>query len=224
MRVSLGGSLACSTKWAQSVDVSSAAAAGDSRCDAIVAAARTIFLHYGFRRASLDLIAGEAGISRTGLYHHFANKEDVFRAMVDALYAVSLAGAAEAAAGEGTVEDKLVGVLRAKPGFFHEVLAGARHGAEILDESNRLCGERIAEGRREFHRILAGVLRDNVRSGAVDLARPGLSVDAAATLLELSAYGVKGSDGAEPVSPAQYTKRLQQLVRVFLVGLAGDAA
>ena len=52
----------------------------------IVAAAKKEFLTYGFTDASMRHIAEEAGMSASGLYKHFASKEEMFSALVDPAY------------------------------------------------------------------------------------------------------------------------------------------
>ena len=52
----------------------------------IIAAARKEFLTYGFTNASMRRIAAAAGMSASGLYKHFASKEEMFSALVDPAY------------------------------------------------------------------------------------------------------------------------------------------
>jgi AcrR family transcriptional regulator len=52
----------------------------------IVAAAKKEFMTYGFVDASMRRIAEEAGMSASGLYKHFASKEEMFSALVDNEY------------------------------------------------------------------------------------------------------------------------------------------
>ena len=49
----------------------------------VVAAAKKEFLTYGFADASMRRIAEEAGMSASGLYKHFASKEEMFAALVE---------------------------------------------------------------------------------------------------------------------------------------------
>ncbi len=49
----------------------------------IVAAAKREFLTYGFTDASMRRIAYDAGMSASGLYKHFASKEEMFSALVE---------------------------------------------------------------------------------------------------------------------------------------------
>ena len=52
----------------------------------IIAAAIKVFLTYGFTDASMRHIAEEAGMSASGLYKHFASKEEMFSALVEPAY------------------------------------------------------------------------------------------------------------------------------------------
>lgn len=48
----------------------------------IFAGARTVFLESGYDASTMDAIARGAGVSKATLYAHFANKEDLFEAMI----------------------------------------------------------------------------------------------------------------------------------------------
>ena len=52
----------------------------------IIDAATEEFLKYGFKDASMRRIASAAGMSVSGLYKHFASKEDMFCALVEPAY------------------------------------------------------------------------------------------------------------------------------------------
>jgi len=53
-----------------------------SKHDRIIDAARTVFLDAGYAGASMDRIAGRAGVSKQTVYNHFGSKADLFAAMV----------------------------------------------------------------------------------------------------------------------------------------------
>ncbi len=52
----------------------------------ILSAATAEFLEYGFSDASMRRIAAAAGMSVSGLYKHFASKEEMFSALVEPAY------------------------------------------------------------------------------------------------------------------------------------------
>jgi AcrR family transcriptional regulator len=192
------------------------------RREDILRAASTIFEHYGFRRASLEEIAREAGISRTGLYHHFSSKEDIFRATAERLHERTHAVAEAATAAPTPLGQRLYGMLDAKLGRIHAV-ASSRHGGEIVDESNRLCGDIISKWSRRFQKLVAAALRTADDAGALRLADAGFTPDTAASFLVLCAYGLQGPLGSTPTA-AQYQRRLDQLVRVTIAGFGGRTA
>jgi AcrR family transcriptional regulator len=51
--------------------------------EAILSAARTVFAHCGFARATIDAIAAEAKVSTRTLYKHFRNKDDLFAIVLE---------------------------------------------------------------------------------------------------------------------------------------------
>lgn len=48
----------------------------------IVATAYRLFLQHGYHGTSMRQIAGQAGIALSGIYNHFASKEDIFLAVL----------------------------------------------------------------------------------------------------------------------------------------------
>ena len=48
----------------------------------ILDAARKVFGDRGFGQATVEDIAAEAGVSNGALYHHFANKQELFKAIL----------------------------------------------------------------------------------------------------------------------------------------------
>jgi AcrR family transcriptional regulator len=50
---------------------------------ALVGAARELFANDGYAATSLDAVAASAGVTKGALYHHFAGKRDLFRAVFE---------------------------------------------------------------------------------------------------------------------------------------------
>ena len=69
--------------------------------DALVAAGRSLFAAQGFRAVGTEAIVQAAGVTRGALYHHFADKTELFAAVFEAVEAEVIAriGAAMADAG-----------------------------------------------------------------------------------------------------------------------------
>jgi len=111
----------------------------------ILDAAMEIFARYGYRRASMDLVADAAGLTRQAVYHHFKNKEALFRAAVEALLdgALEAAAAAGAAAEEAgsSLADILVSQLNAKFRYVMDSLRETSQLEELLSEKQHQAGD-----------------------------------------------------------------------------------
>lgn len=181
----------------------------------ILGAAFDRFARYGFRRTSMADIADAAGISRAALYLQFRNKEAIFRALSAELHDAALAAAETALAGAAPLAERLCAAVEAKSLRFVEIAYGSPHGSELLDESNRLCGEHPAGAERRFRTALAGVFRRAAAAGELDLASAGLTATAAAELFTRSVSGLKGPG----ITVDAYRAQVAALAQVFTAGL-----
>lgn len=62
----------------------------DERADQILSAARTCFLERGYFATKMDAIAQESGLSKGGIYFHFDSKREIFRALVQQEYDITM--------------------------------------------------------------------------------------------------------------------------------------
>jgi AcrR family transcriptional regulator len=123
----------------------------NDRQDAILSAAFHAFATYGFRRTTMDDIASGAGLSRTALYQHFRNKEDLFRQLTLTFFAgVNEAVKPILSAPFGDPATVLAAAFRAKDGKFMDVVLGTPHGAELMDAGFSIAGDIAAQGEAVF--------------------------------------------------------------------------
>src|ERR1700752_1365545 len=85
---------------------------------AILEAAQKMFSQYGYRRTSIDDIAREAEIAKGTVYLSFKSKEEIFRALSESLCARVMNEAAQGAALEAPLEQRLAAMLEAKYGLY----------------------------------------------------------------------------------------------------------
>jgi AcrR family transcriptional regulator len=78
-----------------------------SRKDEILDAASKLFARHGYKKTTLDEVAGEIGIVKSALYRYFANKEELFNAMIDRIAGEHMDAAEKAVQGTQGIEDKL---------------------------------------------------------------------------------------------------------------------
>jgi len=77
---------------------------------ALLAAARRLFAEKGYFATGREEVVEAAGVTRGALYHHFANKEDLFKAVFEEMEHEIVAHVAEAAmSAKGPLEQLAVG-------------------------------------------------------------------------------------------------------------------
>jgi AcrR family transcriptional regulator len=191
-----------------------------ARRGAILDAALAHFARYGYRRASMNELARDAGISRAALYLHFDSKESLFRSLVERLHHDGLERARAAAGGDGGIETRLRAVVEARALPTLDLLRHSPHAGEFLDENSRLCGDVSARAAEGYGRVLLRLLRDADRAGEIDLAAGGLTAEGASELVLDAVEGLK-TRGLAGMSPEQLRRRLGDLVRILVRGLGG---
>ena len=91
---------------------------------ALLDAARSLFAEKGYHGAAAEEIVGRAGLTRGALYHHFEDKRDLFRVVVDEM--------------EGEIDEEIEAAERAQPGLPEAVMAGYRAFIDaVLDPEMR---------------------------------------------------------------------------------------
>jgi AcrR family transcriptional regulator len=189
----------------------------EARRAAVLDAALRVFGQYGYRRASMDDVAREAGISKGSIYLSFASKEDVFLALSRSLAQRMLADAETAGNRPGAVADKLAAMGAAWFGTYMDTVRGSPHSAELLDAKHRLSADVIADAASRYKGLIRAVLSEADAAGELDLKSADLTADTAAELLIASARGLETSE----LSPADYRRYLATLIRVMVTGLSG---
>jgi AcrR family transcriptional regulator len=167
----------------------SVATTPSARRESILESATAVFLRYGFRKASMDDLARAAGLSRQGLYLHFATKDALFREAVLHLLATTRDHALSALSRSSEpTEARLLAAFEAL--HAHGVgLGEAEHLSELLVESERLVGTAVADMERELTGAIATLLQG---SGSAERWAPaGISAHALAEQLYLTSLGLK---------------------------------
>ncbi|WP_158241898.1 TetR/AcrR family transcriptional regulator [Tabrizicola sp. TH137] len=125
------------------------------RLDVILDAAFRAFATYGYRRTAMDDIAKGAGISRSTLYLHFRNKEDIFRSLAIRYFDEALRdmGAALERPGQ-SLEQALLAAFIAKDGKFMEAVLTTAHGEELMDAGFSVTGDLASAGEARMVQLL----------------------------------------------------------------------
>jgi AcrR family transcriptional regulator len=178
--------------------------------NAILDAAFRAFATYGYRRTTMDDIAQGVGISRSALYLHFRNKEDILRSLAAEYFDEAVARvAAELGTPNRTTAETLTAAFVGYGGKYTEIVLGTPHGAEMLDAGHIVSADLVAKGEAQIHALLA----DWLRSGPIP-AELGDADTLAATVLA-SLKGVK--NGAQ--STDGYLAAQAQLAQMLALAL-----
>ncbi len=152
---------------------------------AILQAARDRFLHYGYKKTTIEEIASDASVGKGTVYLHFASKEeilltiarDVKRSVTEQMRAI--------AASLAKPEEKLRRMVLAKIISVHDAAFSTTHGIDIVDDMLRpkvmQCGRAEQEAQTE---ILASILAEGERVG--DFSLNGRDVREAAELFAMA--------------------------------------
>lgn len=135
--------------------------------EALMGAARPLFASVGFADASLETIVRDAGVTRGALYHHFADKTELFAAVfeqVEGEMAVRMGEAVAAAGHSDPIE-----IMRLCSGLWLDACAEPEIQRIVLLEALAVLGwERWSDiGHRYNIGFVAGLLTEAIESGAI---------------------------------------------------------
>ena len=162
---------------------------GDKTREHIVAAATRLFYSEGIRAVSMDAVADKAGVTKKTLYYHFASKDELVAATIEArdqptldLYRRWFAET------EGTAADKVRGLF-AKLGASMDTPRWRGCGflrtiAELASTPGHPAVKAGAAHKKRFEAWLETELRDQGLPGAAAMARQiVILVDGATTVM-----------------------------------------
>jgi AcrR family transcriptional regulator len=145
---------------------------------ALVASARHLFATRGFEGASLDEIADAAGYTRGAIYRHFANKEDLFFAVSDALNTETLNTFAEQLEVDGDVDNQQTAATLFKVLARDRELWALSLEWSLYQYRNPAVRERSAESRRQQRATVAGLMGHYSREMGYTLKIPAETIAA----------------------------------------------
>lgn len=185
----------------------------DPTREALLRTACRLFSERGYEETPISLIMGEAGLSKAGMYHYFASKEEILEEAIG-LYVQRGVERLRAASAGKPLEERLV----------HFILgAGRRDGIERGLEAMKgsspgsYAAYRIRE--RSLHAdipLLAEILEEGMELG---LYRRAGSPRAVASVLVLQAKALAEGNYLPPAGPEERLERLEaylDLLRTWL--------
>ncbi|HEY0708311.1 MAG TPA: helix-turn-helix domain-containing protein [Polyangia bacterium] len=187
---------------------------GDTRRRAILDAAVTVFIRFGFRKTSMEEVARAAQVSRQGLYLHFSTKEDLFREAVHHTMAQSLDAALVALRDPARdLEQKLLGAFDAMTGRYVGMMGAS--ASDLVETASALLGPILQEHEEKF----ADAVAKAIVTGKLAAAYKGVGLSARqlADVFGAAARGLKYTCG----SRADFHDGMANVVRALCAPLKG---
>ncbi len=186
----------------------------DFRREQVVAGARSLFAERGSIEVSMEEIAAAAGVSRSTLYNHFSNRDDVLTACMDAARQKLVDDLASALAAEdGGTAERLQTFLRVvldtvdRNVAFFRIAVAVQNGPTELGSSTRAT---ITVAGLEVGTVLDELVREGLGDGTFRPAAPEEVIVAVGQLL-FGAISFRAED-PNPEPPAVAAARLRGLL------------
>ncbi len=183
----------------------------------LIAAARDLFAKHGYAAVGTEQIVKRARVTRGALYHHFADKRDLFLAVHEGLEAEGVERIAEALAGAGT-EDPIEAMKVAVRAFLDGALDPGRARITLIDAPSVLGW---AEWREIDARHGLG-LASAALEAAMDAGRIERQPVAPLASLFVAALGEAGILVATADDPRAARAEVEAAVESLIDGLTSD--
>lgn len=181
------------------------------------------FAARGFAGLTMGMLADACGLSRRALYHHFSNKQEVFRAAlrwrnVRDSTTGHAAGHQALERGEDAAT-VITAFLDARFGETRRDVGSSAYGRELNDAAFALGGDIMIEVSVETNRTLAELVEALVERGALRL-RDGVSAEKVGRLLGDGARGV--NQARPPIPNHLFAQHYREITEAILFGCASD--
>ena len=130
---------------------------------AILEAARKLFLHYGFKKTSVDDIAREAGIAKGTVYLYFKNKQEILGRLGVAYMEQSKQGLIQRLQQEDDPRVKLRMVLQLRAEEIFKFVSVHPHAIDLILNLSQEKGERV--GATRFYQEYMGLIKSVIQEG-----------------------------------------------------------
>lgn len=185
---------------------------------AILEAAKTLFLRRGYDGSSMDAIAAEAGVSKLTVYSHFTDKETLFSAAVKAKCEEQLPELLFELAEDAPIEAVLLNIGRA----FH-ALVNSRESVELHrlmvtlgSQDPKLSQLFFDAGPQRVLNEMEGLLSQADKAGKLRIAKPQSAADQFFCLIKGSANFRLLIGCCDPQTGAAAEQQVRDVVELFM--------
>jgi AcrR family transcriptional regulator len=187
----------------------------------VTARVQEAILRYGYSALTMSVLAQACGLTRRGLYHHFSNKDDAFRA---ALWFENLRrledgtrAAREVLESGGNTLDVVAALLDVRFGVTRRMLAQSPHAKEINDVAFLIAEDMMMYVAARINEILTELLKELVVLKRLHI-NDGVTSEYLASLLTDGARGV--NQARPPIPSEKLAQRYRDMSAAILFGCA----
>lgn len=190
-----------------------------SKKDWIVEQACRLFLSKGYDGVSVQDICTSVGMTKGALYHHFLNKDDLFRAVVEQYSGIkamhlekpftSLRNYVDFKVEKAKVLVGTASDIQYVPmSYLSLMLDAMRHYPEIRDHKEQILNTEFTEAKRALEMaVQSGEIRDDINVEATALNFISITLGIAACLIRTNSY---------EISVSNYETQLNELYKLLV--------
>lgn len=186
----------------------------------IIREAASEFARLGFEQANINTIAEQAGIGKGTIYLYFANKRELFLAMLRQIAQAQLASIRSALAADGSLHERLERLFLAFAQLAREESDGFNVYMSALYGVNRAFQEEATRLLRDYVAVIALVLEQSMARGEIQRVEPGA---AALMILSLTEAYVL-SAGVLGQTQAEIARQARNIANLVLSGIGASPA
>ena len=132
----------------------------------ILSAARSRFLHYGYKKTTIDEIAADANVGKGTVYLYFCTKEEILHTIAREVKRNITEQMRAISESMGSPEERLRRMLLASVLSVHDAARTASHGIELVDELLRPQLMHCGQAEREAQMgLVEKILQEGVAAG-----------------------------------------------------------
>ena len=155
-------------------------ATGKDMKEKILRAALKLFRKKGYLGTSMTDIAVEVGLTKGGIYHYIAKKEDLLRELHDEMISAVVSRMNRMVEPEPDPGTKLENWIRSHASIMHDYLDEIRVFFTEMEHLDKANFRRMIQRRDAVHRTLSDIVAEGIQSGEF---RKGIDPDIAAYLI-----------------------------------------
>lgn len=194
--------------------------------DQILLAAEAVFAEKGFAAARLEDVAERVGIRRASMVYYFRDKQQLYDAVLSAVFGALLGRLHDAANAAGSIAERIEAAVTAWVNYVGERPTMARLLLREVSDASAARQPAVVEHARPILATMEALIREGQKKGLLQPLDPIhlASTIAGATVFFVAATPLLGADWPhDPLSREQFTAHRTEVLRITrrLLGLHG---